>query len=187
MLRHRLMEIDNHILGLTMEFERQNMIVTQWEMDKAKNKSDRLHEKGRKRRAKKKQPKIYLDPSGGDDGEPEEGLDREDEESGFEDNEGASNSAEEDAELEEEEEEDGGVSHLLYNNSEDSDPDASEDEDEEPEEVKGAWEELIIIQREQQRYNDIKQDIAEELEGLREELIIIQREQQRYNDIKQDI
>ena len=35
-LRHRLMEIDNHILGLTMEFERQNMIVTQWEMDKAK-------------------------------------------------------------------------------------------------------------------------------------------------------
>merc|ERR1719295_1688924 len=48
-LRHRLMEIDNHILGLTMEFERQNMIVTQWEMDKAKNKSDRLHEKGRKR------------------------------------------------------------------------------------------------------------------------------------------
>merc|ERR1719211_360512 len=106
-LRHRLMEIDNHILGLTMEFERQNMIVTQWEMDKAKNKSDRLHEKGRKRRAKKKQPKIYLDPSGGDDGEAEEGLDREDEESGFEDNEGASNSAEEDADLEEEEE-DGG-------------------------------------------------------------------------------
>ena len=31
-------------------------------------------------------------------------------------------------------------------------PDASEeDEEEEPEEVKGAWEELIIIQREQQR------------------------------------
>ena len=62
-----------------------------------RNKSDRLHEKGRKRRAKKKQPKveisqfctihnpyqIYLDPSGGDC-EPEEGIDREDEESGFE-------------------------------------------------------------------------------------------------------
>ena len=31
--------------------------------------------------------------------------------------------------------------------------DASEDEDEEPEEVKGAWEELIIIQREQQRWD----------------------------------
>ena len=31
--------------------------------------------------------------------------------------------------------------------------DASEEEDEEePEEVKGAWEELIIIQREQQRW-----------------------------------
>ena len=31
-----------------------------------------------------KNGQIYLDPSGGDDGEPEEGLDREDEESGFE-------------------------------------------------------------------------------------------------------
>ena len=35
-LRHRLMEIDNHILGLSMEFERQNIIVTEWEMEKAK-------------------------------------------------------------------------------------------------------------------------------------------------------
>ena len=34
--------------------------------------------------------------------------------------------------------------------------DASEDdEEEEPEEVKGAWEELIIIQREQQRWENI--------------------------------
>ena len=62
-----------------------------------RNKSDRLHEKGRKKRSKKKQPKveiseishnsqllqIYLDPSGGEC-EPEEGIDREDEESGFE-------------------------------------------------------------------------------------------------------
>merc|ERR1719474_575656 len=172
-LRHRLMEVDNHILGLTMEFERQNMIVTQWEMDKAKSKSDRLHEKGRKRRSKKKQPKIYLDPSGGDV-EGEDRLDREDEESGFEDNEGASNSAEED-DVDQEEE---GRSHLLYNNSDDSDQgEASDDEDdEEPEEVKGAWEELIIIQREQQRYNDIKQDIAEELEGLREEGATLENE-----------
>merc|ERR1712130_599193 len=112
-------EIDNHILGLTMEFERQNMIVTQWEMDKAKNKSDRLHEKRRKKRAKKKQPKIYLDPSGGDC-EPEESIDREDEESGFEDNEGASNSAEEYGEGDDLDEE--GIPHLLYNNSDDSDP-----------------------------------------------------------------
>ena len=37
------------------------------------------------------------------------------------DNEGASNSAEEDGELDEEEEEEG-IPHLLYNNSEDSDP-----------------------------------------------------------------
>ena len=34
--------------------------------------------------------------------------------------------------------------------------DASEDdEEEEPEEVKGAWEELIIIQREQQRWEQM--------------------------------
>ena len=35
------MEIDNHILSLSMEFEKQNIIVTEWETEKAKNKSDR--------------------------------------------------------------------------------------------------------------------------------------------------
>ena len=87
-----------------------------------------------------KSTQIYLDPSGGDV-EGEDRLDREDEESGFEvfnteilenskydvgpcyiqlssckDNEGASNSAEED-DVDQEE----GRSHLLYNNSDDSD------------------------------------------------------------------
>ena len=36
------MEIDNHILCLSMEFEKQNIIVTEWETEKAKLKSDRL-------------------------------------------------------------------------------------------------------------------------------------------------
>ena len=35
------MEIDNHILSLSMEFEKQNITVTEWETEKAKNKSDR--------------------------------------------------------------------------------------------------------------------------------------------------
>ena len=35
------MEIENHILSLTMEFERQNIIITQWEAEKAKNAGDR--------------------------------------------------------------------------------------------------------------------------------------------------
>ena len=35
------MEIDNHILSLSMEFEKQNIIVTEWETEKAKSKSDR--------------------------------------------------------------------------------------------------------------------------------------------------
>ena len=35
------MEIDNHILALSMEFEKQNIIVTEWETEKAKNRSDR--------------------------------------------------------------------------------------------------------------------------------------------------
>ena len=37
------MEIDNHILSLSMEFEKQNIIVTEWETEKAKNKSDRYY------------------------------------------------------------------------------------------------------------------------------------------------
>ena len=41
LISHRLMEIDNHILSLSMEFEKQNIIVTEWETEKAKNKSDR--------------------------------------------------------------------------------------------------------------------------------------------------
>ena len=104
-----------------------------------------------------KSTQIYLDPSGGDV-EGEDRLDREDEESGFEvfnteilenskydvgpfyiqlssckDNEGASNSAEED-DVDQEEE---GRSHLLYNNSDDSDQGdydlADDDEDDDGE------------------------------------------------------
>ena len=71
--RHRLMEIENHILSLTMEFERQNIIITEWEAEKAKKAGDRkwyrkqerkhinnkqggLPKKGREKRKKRKDP-----------------------------------------------------------------------------------------------------------------------------------
>lgn len=38
------------------------------------------------------------------------------------------------------------------------------EEIEEPEDVKHAWDELVIIQREQQRYTDIKLDLHQDLE-----------------------
>ena len=40
----------------------------------------------------------------------------------------------------------------------------AEEESEEPEEVKQAWDELHLIQREQQRYSDIKYDLEQDLE-----------------------
>ena len=36
--------------------------------------------------------------------------------------------------------------------------------EEEPEEVKQAWDELLLVQREQQRYSDIKYDLEQDLE-----------------------
>ena len=41
--------------------------------------------------------------------------------------------------------------------------------DEEPEEVRNAWEELMMIQREQQRYTDIRMDQQHDLNKLRKE------------------
>ena len=41
---------------------------------------------------------------------------------------------------------------------------AEEEEEEEPEEVRQAWDELLLIQREQQRYSDIKYDLEQDLE-----------------------
>ena len=39
--------------------------------------------------------------------------------------------------------------------------------EEEPEEVRNAWEEVMMIQREQQRYSDIRSDMQHDLEKLR--------------------
>ena len=47
------MEIDNHILSLSMEFERQNIIINEYETNKAKHAHDRIHNKRRKTAAKR--------------------------------------------------------------------------------------------------------------------------------------
>ena len=47
------MEIDNHILGLSMEFERQNIIINEYETEKAKHIHDRSWRKRRSQSAKK--------------------------------------------------------------------------------------------------------------------------------------
>ena len=47
------MEIDNHILSLSMEFERQNIIINEYETMKAKNTHDRTWRKRKSHSAKK--------------------------------------------------------------------------------------------------------------------------------------
>ena len=44
---------------------------------------------------------------------------------------------------------------------------ADEAEEEEPEEVRQAWEELILIQKEQDRYAGIKLDLEQDLKEVR--------------------
>ena len=78
------MEIDSHILGLSMEFEKQNMIITEWETERAKSKSDQIYAKRKKKRMKKKQPKIYLEPTDDDYESPDDEEATYDNESGFE-------------------------------------------------------------------------------------------------------
>ena len=49
---------------------------------------------------------------------------------------------------------------------------------EEPDEVKHAWDELAILQREQQRYSDIKLDLHQDLEDYR-------KRQKHLEDVRQ--
>ena len=50
------MEIENHILSLTMEFEKQNIIISEWEAEKAKKAGDRKwHRKQQRKQEVNKQ------------------------------------------------------------------------------------------------------------------------------------
>ncbi|XP_068244080.1 kinesin-like protein KIF19 isoform X2 [Palaemon carinicauda] len=106
-LRNKLMDIDSNILALSMEFERQNLVVTEWETEKAR------------RNNRKKEPEK------GPDGEQIIDMDAE------------------------------------------KDKD-EESEDEEPEEVSQAWEDLVYLQKEQQRYTDMREKVEQEMQEVRE-------------------
>ena len=100
--RHRLMEIDNHILSLSMEFERYNIIINEHEMNKAKNAHDRSYAELRNKKSlrksatsSKKSPETDPPDAESDKDEAYEG---DKEESGFEDN-GSATNEDEDEEL----------------------------------------------------------------------------------------
>ena len=78
------MEIDSHILGLSMEFEKQNIIITEWETERAKTKSDQIYQRRKKKRSKRRQPKIYLEPTDSEPNDDDYDDDNDENESGFE-------------------------------------------------------------------------------------------------------
>ncbi|XP_069973759.1 kinesin-like protein KIF19 isoform X5 [Penaeus vannamei] len=105
-LRNKLMDIDNNILALSMEFERQNMVVTEWESERARRLKGR-HE-----------------PTKGPNGE--EIIDM------------------------------------------DTDKEKDEDsDDDEPEEVTQAWEDLMYLQKEQQRYTEMREKVEQEMNEVK--------------------
>jgi len=83
--RNQLMKIDNHILSLQMEFEKNNIIIGEWEAEKAKQRHDdgaasrrrRRNRRGRRRQMTAAAANLRDAEDGAADGDNEE--------SGFED------------------------------------------------------------------------------------------------------
>ena len=110
LFRHRLMEIDNHILSLSMEFERYNIIINEHEMHKAKNIHDRSYgrkprksansgKKSAKSRQTVEQASESTEPDMEDtESDKEAAYEGDKEESGFEDNGSATNEDEDEDE-----------------------------------------------------------------------------------------
>ncbi|XP_071540664.1 kinesin-like protein KIF19 isoform X3 [Panulirus ornatus] len=101
-LRSKLMDIDSNILALSMEFERQNLVVTEWETEKASR------------------AKIRSEPVKGPEGEE--------------------------------------IIDMDTDKEKDDDSD-----DDEPEEVTQAWEDLLYLQKEQQRYTEMREKVEQEI------------------------
>ena len=81
------MEIDNHILSLSMEFERLNIIINEYETNKAKQAHDRIHSKRRKTaKNRQKSPEEGDSDKDKGKGKDEDAYEGDKEESGFEDN-----------------------------------------------------------------------------------------------------
>ncbi|XP_045115573.1 kinesin-like protein KIF19 isoform X2 [Portunus trituberculatus] len=102
LLRNKLIDIDSNILALSMELERQSLVVSEWEAERTRLERNRTeHPKG---------------PLG------EEIIDM------------------------------------------DTDKERDEDsEDDEPEEVTQAWEDLLYLQKEKQRYSEMRERVEEEM------------------------
>nr|XP_053653604.1 kinesin-like protein KIF19 [Cherax quadricarinatus] len=100
--RNKLMDIDSSILALSMEFERQNLVVTEWEAE-------------RSRRSKGRSDSVK-----GPDGED--------------------------------------IIDMDTDKEKDDDSD-----DDEPEEVTQAWEDLMYLQKEQQRYTEMREKVEQEM------------------------
>ena len=92
------MKIDNHILSLSMEFEKNNILINEWETQKAKLKHDKKYQrvkrnhsrnKGKKKRRQRSRngfrPEIQVTEH--QNGDEEEANVADNEESGFEDDE----------------------------------------------------------------------------------------------------
>ncbi|XP_071745055.1 kinesin-like protein KIF19 isoform X3 [Lepeophtheirus salmonis] len=137
-MRHKLLEIDNHLLCLTMEFEKQHIIINDW------SRSDR---------DLRQSPKLKLRRGGGRRQFRGRKKRHEDYESGIEDMDtmikyGLDQESEEYEDDYEEEVEPGEM---------------TERESDESEEVKNAWSELQMIQKEQDRYNGTRLDLEHDL------------------------
>ena len=80
------MKIDNHLLGLSMEFEKNNIIINEWEAEKAKQRHD---QRGGKSKDRKRKKKKYAEAAEGGKFKSSQDEDRageaDNEESGFED------------------------------------------------------------------------------------------------------
>ncbi|XP_050691538.1 kinesin-like protein KIF19 isoform X3 [Eriocheir sinensis] len=117
-LRNKLIDIDSNILALSMEFERQNLVVSEWEAERYRR------ERGLMDHSRHHQEEQVIDMD----------TDRE--------------------------------------KDEDSD-------DDEPEEVTQAWEDLMYLQKEKQRYAEMREKVEHEMEEVKkrsqriEELLIL--------------
>ncbi|RXG72346.1 hypothetical protein Avbf_03173 [Armadillidium vulgare] len=103
-LRKKLMEIENSIVAMSIEYEKQNQVIQEYENEKE---------------SKKKGRRASEDASDPDDGK------------------------------------------LFY-------PSADEIDEDDPEEILEAWEDLVYIHNEQNRYAEMKQAINEELKEKKE-------------------
>ncbi len=174
-LRNQLMKIDTHILGLSMEFEKNNIIINEYEKEKAKggrnngggrrrrNRGDgEANGEGGRGRGGRRGGAANANADDDDDGA-NNGGEADNEESGFEDESSVDNDSGDGRRAAAEE----AMARRRSGSRERADSSDDEDRDDEPEEVRQAWDELLLIQKEQDRYAGIKLDLEQDLNETR--------------------